>query len=51
MLLMLVEREGEIATREEIKKKLWPNDTVVEFDHSINSRDQEPAQGARRFGG
>jgi len=36
-LLMLIERGGEIATREEIKKKLWPNDTVVEFDHSINS--------------
>ena len=24
-------------TREEIKKKLWPNDTVVEFDHSIHT--------------
>ncbi len=37
VLLMLVERKGEIATREEIKKKLWPNDTVVEFDHGINN--------------
>jgi serine/threonine protein kinase/DNA-binding winged helix-turn-helix (wHTH) protein/tetratricopeptide (TPR) repeat protein len=37
VLLMLIERKGEIATREEIKKKLWPNDTVVEFDHGINS--------------
>ena len=37
ILLMLIEREGEIVTREEIKKKLWPNDTVVEFDHSINN--------------
>jgi serine/threonine protein kinase/tetratricopeptide (TPR) repeat protein len=37
VLLMLIGREGEIATREEIKKKLWPNDTVVEFDHGINS--------------
>ena len=36
-LLMLIEQDGEIATREEIKKKLWPNDTVVEFDHSINA--------------
>src|SRR5271165_1944199 len=35
LLLMLVEREGNIATREEIQKKLWPNDTVVEFEHSI----------------
>jgi DNA-binding winged helix-turn-helix (wHTH) protein len=37
LLLILVERNGEIATREEIKKKLWPNDTIVEFDHSINA--------------
>jgi serine/threonine protein kinase/DNA-binding winged helix-turn-helix (wHTH) protein/tetratricopeptide (TPR) repeat protein len=37
VLLMLVEREGDIVTREEIQKKLWPNDTVVEFDHSINT--------------
>ena len=37
VLLMLVERGGEIATREEIQKKLWPNDTVVEFDQGINA--------------
>jgi serine/threonine protein kinase/tetratricopeptide (TPR) repeat protein len=33
---MLVEAQGKIVTREEIKKKLWPNDTIVDFDHSIN---------------
>ena len=37
VLLMLIEREGEIVTREEIKKRLWPNDTIVEFDHGINN--------------
>jgi eukaryotic-like serine/threonine-protein kinase len=37
LLLMLVERDGEIVTREEIRKKLWPNDTIVKFDHSINA--------------
>ena len=37
VLLMLIERAGEIATREEIKQKLWPNDTIVEFDFGINS--------------
>ncbi len=36
-LRMLVERRGKIVTREEIKKKLWPNDTIVDFDHSINA--------------
>ncbi len=37
VLRMLIESEGELVPREEIKKKLWPNDTVVEFDHSINA--------------
>ncbi len=37
VLLMLIERTGEIATREEIKKRLWPNDTIVEFDYGINN--------------
>jgi eukaryotic-like serine/threonine-protein kinase len=37
VLRMLLEREGKILTREEIKGRLWPNDTVVGFDHSINA--------------
>ena len=37
ILRMLVEHEGELVGREEIRKKLWPNDTIVEFDHSINA--------------
>src|SRR6185312_11888312 len=37
VLLMLIDREGEIATREEIRQKLWPNDTIVEFDFGINN--------------
>jgi len=37
VLRMLVERAGKIVTREEIKQKLWPNDTIVDFDHSINT--------------
>ena len=34
---MLLEREGKIVTREEIKSRLWANDTVVDFDQSINA--------------
>ena len=34
---MLLERDGQVVTREEIQKRLWPNDTVVEFEHSINA--------------
>jgi serine/threonine protein kinase/Tol biopolymer transport system component len=37
ILLLLVERQGELAAREEVRRKLWPNDTVVEFDHAINT--------------
>jgi len=36
VLQMLLEREGKIVTREEIRGRLWPADTVVDFDHSIN---------------
>jgi len=37
VLRILLEREGKIVTREEIKGRLWPDDTVVDFDHSINA--------------
>jgi DNA-binding winged helix-turn-helix (wHTH) protein len=37
VLRMLIESQGKIVTREEIKRALWPNDTVVDFDHSINT--------------
>src|SRR6266852_5792528 len=36
VLRMLIARGGKIVTREEIQRKLWPNDTIVDFDHSIN---------------
>src|SRR5580700_2114722 len=37
VLRMLLERDGKIVTREEIKARLWANDTVVDFDQSINA--------------
>jgi DNA-binding winged helix-turn-helix (wHTH) protein/predicted Ser/Thr protein kinase len=37
ILIMLLQRTGEVLTREDIRKKLWPNDTVVEFEHSISA--------------
>src|ERR1700731_1535020 len=37
ILEMLIEHPGEVITREEIRRRLWPNDTVVEFDHGINA--------------
>jgi len=37
VLAMMLEQPGELVLREDIRTKLWPNDTVVEFDHSINT--------------
>ncbi len=37
ILAMLVARPGELVGREEIRQHLWPNGTVVEFEHSVNS--------------
>jgi TolB-like protein/DNA-binding winged helix-turn-helix (wHTH) protein/Flp pilus assembly protein TadD len=36
VLAMLLERPGDVVTREELKKKLWPADTFVDFDHGLN---------------
>ena len=37
VLEILLERPGEIVTREELRERLWPADTFVDFDHSMNS--------------
>jgi eukaryotic-like serine/threonine-protein kinase len=37
ILALLAGRPGELITREEIQRVVWPNETVVEFDHSINT--------------
>jgi DNA-binding winged helix-turn-helix (wHTH) protein len=41
ILLMLLKHPGEVVLREEIRQKLWPQDTAVEFDHSINTAIQK----------
>jgi TolB-like protein/DNA-binding winged helix-turn-helix (wHTH) protein/Tfp pilus assembly protein PilF len=37
LLLALLEKPGEVATREELRQRLWPDGTYVDFDHSISS--------------
>jgi cholera toxin transcriptional activator len=37
VLALLLERAGEVVTREDLQKKLWPSDTFVDFDHSLNT--------------
>jgi TolB-like protein/DNA-binding winged helix-turn-helix (wHTH) protein/Tfp pilus assembly protein PilF len=37
ILALLLERPGQVVTREELQQKLWPADTFVDFEHSINA--------------
>jgi DNA-binding winged helix-turn-helix (wHTH) protein len=37
VLLMLLERPGELLTREEIARSLWPEGTFVDFEHGLNA--------------
>jgi TolB-like protein/DNA-binding winged helix-turn-helix (wHTH) protein len=37
ILGMLLERPGEVVTREELRQALWPGDTFVDFDHGLNN--------------
>jgi TolB-like protein/DNA-binding winged helix-turn-helix (wHTH) protein len=37
VLKLLLEHPGEVITREEFRKRLWPEDTFVDFDHSLNT--------------
>jgi DNA-binding winged helix-turn-helix (wHTH) protein/tetratricopeptide (TPR) repeat protein len=37
VLAILLERPGEVVTREELRRKLWPADTFVDFDTGLNS--------------
>jgi Tol biopolymer transport system component/DNA-binding winged helix-turn-helix (wHTH) protein len=37
VLAMLLERPGEVVTREELQQRLWPEGTFVDFDHGLNT--------------
>src|SRR5436853_3853384 len=37
VLAMLLERPGEVVTREDLRARLWPSDTFVDFDHGLNA--------------
>jgi DNA-binding winged helix-turn-helix (wHTH) protein len=37
VLSLLLQRTGEAVTREELRERLWPVDTFVDFDHGLNS--------------
>jgi TolB-like protein/DNA-binding winged helix-turn-helix (wHTH) protein/Flp pilus assembly protein TadD len=37
ILVLLLDRPGDVITREELQQKLWPRDTFVDFDHGLNN--------------
>src|SRR5207245_3849901 len=37
VLSLLLNRPGEVVTRDELRQNLWPADTFVDFDHGLNS--------------
>src|SRR5262249_28412684 len=37
VLTLLLEQPGEVVSREALRSKLWPVDTFVDFDHSLNA--------------
>ena len=37
VLCMMLERPGELLTREEISRELWPDGTFVDYEHGVNS--------------
>ena len=37
VLVLLLERGGDVVTREDLRQKLWPSNTFVDFDHSLNT--------------
>src|SRR5882724_3507899 len=37
ILAMMLDRPGEVVTREELRQRLWPAGTFVDFEHSLNA--------------
>ena len=36
-LLLLIERQGEVVTRDELRQRLWPDDTFVDYEHGLHA--------------
>jgi DNA-binding winged helix-turn-helix (wHTH) protein len=36
LLVILLERPGQVLTREELRQRLWPSDVFIDFDHGLN---------------
>ena len=49
LLSVLLEKPGELVTREELRKRLWPEDTFVDFEHGLNATVKTAARHAGRL--
>jgi cholera toxin transcriptional activator len=49
VLFMLLEQPGQVVTREELRMRLWPTDTFVNFDHGVNTAINKLLRGAGRL--
>ena len=50
LLTFLVHRPGDLVSREELREKLWPADTYVDFDNSLNTAASKLREGSGRLG-
>ena len=41
VLSLLLDRPGDVVTREQLRQQLWPSDTFVDFEHSLNTAIKE----------
>src|ERR1700750_3350861 len=41
LLMVLLERPGEVVTRDELRQRLWPSDVVIDFDRGLNKSVQK----------
>src|SRR5258708_39096722 len=51
ILAMLLAHPGELITREELREKLWPADTFVDFEHGLNTAGEKLGQALCDGGG
>jgi len=50
VLASLLERPGQVVTRDDLRRRLWREEVFVDFDNSLNVRHRPPANGAGRLG-
>lgn len=50
VLVILLQHAGRLVTREELRERLWREETFVDFDHGLNNCINRISRGARRFG-